>query len=92
MNVPGVCIVCRRPVLWNGRFWKRPGRGSGTRHACPTERPTCGAVMPGRGNWRRSDGSTGPRERCARQPGHGYEHRTAYSMANANRMATGRGL
>lgn len=73
MRLWGECIVCRCHVLWDGRKWKDPGRGMGTKHVCPTERPTCGAWMPQ------------ARERCARRPEHTTEHRTAYAMANARR-------
>lgn len=33
-SLPGVCTRCRQPVIWNGLFWKEPGRGIGRRHAC----------------------------------------------------------
>jgi hypothetical protein len=77
MSLPGVCIVCRSAIWWGGRSW-RDGNGRGARHICVSDRPTCGAWMPF------------ARERCARRPGHGTEHRTAYSMENARFMRTGR--
>jgi len=33
IRLPGVCIVCRAPVVWTGKSWKNPGQRSG-RHAC----------------------------------------------------------
>lgn len=75
MNLPGVCIVCRRDVVWSGKRWRNPGQRSG-RHICPIDRPTCGAWMPH------------ARERCARGPIHtAGAHRTAYAMDNARRAA-----
>jgi hypothetical protein len=75
IRLPGVCIVCRQPVVWTGKRWEESprGRGMGRRHACPDDRKVCGAWMPN------------ARERCARGPGHGYEHRTAYALENARR-------
>jgi hypothetical protein len=72
IRLPGVCIVCREPVVWNGKRWlKAPvGRGIGTKHTCPAERPSCGAWMPY------------ARERCARGPRHRGTHRTAYALEN----------
>jgi hypothetical protein len=79
MSLPGVCVVCRNPVRWGGRTWRdRDGRGP--RHHCPLDRDLCGAWMPYN------------RERCARRPGHRDSHRSRWSMDNACRMATGRGL
>lgn len=78
MRLPGICIVCRNPVLWNGRYWKDRSRGMGRRHVCPQDRPTCGA-------WMRN-----AKERCARSPGHGFEHRTRWAMDNQRRMSSGR--
>ena len=51
--------------------WRdRRWRDGGRRvHRCAA--PRCGAFMPQ------------ARERCARTAGHGYEHRTAYALANA---------
>jgi hypothetical protein len=69
MNLPGVCVVCRAPVVWRGKSWKNPGQW-GQRHRCPADRPICGAMMRYAG------------ERCARKPGHTTEHRTAYALAN----------
>lgn len=71
MRLPGTCIVCHEPVVWNGIAWRDP-RG-GRNHECPAERPLCGAWMPQ------------ARERCARRPGHGWEHRSDYAMGNARR-------
>lgn len=76
--LPGLCQVCRTPVVWNGSVWRNAkGRTVMGRHVCPEDRPTCNAVM-----------RFG--ERCARLPGHTTEHRSAYAMANARRMRTGR--
>lgn len=78
-HLPGVCIVCRADVVWNGKRWRNPGQRSG-RHVCPADRPTCGAWMPI------------ARERCARGPGHSGvdQHRSAYALDNARRMASAR--
>lgn len=40
MTLPGVCIVCRDPVVWSGKRWRNPGQRSG-RHVCKrwTDRP-----------------------------------------------------
>lgn len=73
IRLPGVCQVCRRPVTYNGRNWKER-TNLRRRHVCPIDRPTCAAVMR-------------YGERCARKPGHTTEHRTAYAMANARRVA-----
>lgn len=72
IRLPGVCVVCRKPVIWTGKMWSNPRLG-GHRHVCPKDRAVCGAYMPY------------AKERCARTPLHGYEHRTAYAMANAAR-------
>lgn len=74
MRLPGVCIVCRDPVVWNGKSWKAPGQW-GQRHVCRADRATCGAWMPY------------ARERCARRPRHTTEHRTRYALDNARGMA-----
>lgn len=80
MRLPGVCIVCRAPVMWTGKRWQEApvGLGSGRAHVCPAERPTCGAWMPN------------ARERCARRAGHASDrgwggHRTRYALDNATR-------
>lgn len=78
MKLPGVCVVCRNPVQWNGRFWKEPGRNGARRHACPVERAVCGAWMKN------------AKERCARAPLHNDSHRTRWAMDNALEMRTGR--
>lgn len=69
IRLPGVCQVCRADIVWNGRYWRDPGVGR-TVHVCPDERPTCGA-------WMRN-----AKERCARWPGHLYEHRSLYAISN----------
>ena len=71
LRLPGVCSSCRQPVVFTGKRWQDPGRQSA--HVCPVERPVCGA-------WMRVS-----RERCARRPGHRFEHRTAYALQNAAR-------
>jgi hypothetical protein len=71
IRLPGVCVICRAPVVWNGKRWRAPGRGMGRKHECPVDRPVCGVLMLRAG------------ERCARGPGHTTPHRTAYSMENA---------
>lgn len=38
MRLPGVCKACREPVVWNGKMWRKPGRG--TRHVCRSEPAT----------------------------------------------------
>ena len=74
IRLPGVCIVCREPVVWTGKRWCRPTNPQ-RRHACPEERPTCGAWMPR------------VKERCARKPGHvAGAHRSAYALENERRM------
>lgn len=83
MSLPGVCVVCRRPVRWGGRCWRDGSSGRGPRHVCPIDRAACGAWMPI------------AKERCARTVGHGGEkgysgHRTRYALDNARYMATGR--
>lgn len=79
IRLPGVCIVCRRPVVWNGKHWKRwPGTKDSAYHVCPEDRLECGAWMPR------------ARERCARRPGHGFEHKSRYALENARAMRTGR--
>ena len=77
MRLPGTCIVCRQPVVWNGIAWRRPSGGAN--HACPTERPTCGAWMPQ------------ARERCARGPWHRGDHRSRYAMDNERVSKSPRG-
>gem|GEM_PF-6131841 len=78
IRLPGVCIVCRAPVVWTGKSWKNPGQRSG-RHICAAERAVCGSWMPV------------ARERCARGPGHVVKaHRTAYAMENQYQAAMGR--
>lgn len=76
------CSSCRRNTIWNGSDWRNLGRQYqsagiwfGRKHVCRPERPTCGVWMPT------------AKERCARGPGHGWEHRTAYAMDNARRAA-----
>lgn len=73
----GTCIVCHAPVLFSGKTWKEPGQRRG-RHSCPVERAVCGARMPRYG------------ELCQRRPGHLTEHRSAYALANARYMKSGR--
>ncbi len=80
MRLPGVCIVCHRPVLWNGRFWKDPARGMGRQHVCSEDRPLCNGWM------------VQAKERCARSPGHRGYHRTRWAMDNELASKTGRGL
>ena len=73
-KLPGRCVVCGHAIAWYVGAWREfAAQGTGRRHVCPTERPTCGAFMPS------------ARERCARRPGHGFEHRTAYALENARR-------
>lgn len=77
--LPGICIICRNPVVYASKRWRDPYlRGKGKPHVCPVDRPTCGA-------WMRN-----ARERCARAPGHANDHRTRWAMDNARAMATGR--
>lgn len=74
ISLPGVCIVCRNPVVYVSKRWREPHvRGKGRVHACPSERPTCGRLM------------RNARERCARRPGHTTECRTRYALDNAAR-------
>jgi hypothetical protein len=79
--LPGVCIICREPVYWWDGAWRqyRPSRRY-LRHRCPTDHERCNAWMPL------------AETRCARRPGHRDEHRTSFSMENARRMKSGRGL
>jgi hypothetical protein len=74
-HLPGVCVVCREPVFWNGKRWMAT---RWRKHECPVDRPVCGVLM------------AHAHERCARAPGHasdapgrGPGHRTAYAMENA---------
>jgi hypothetical protein len=69
IRLPGRCVVCGRDVVWTGKSWKNPGQYGG-KHRCPEDRPTCNALMPMYG------------DRCARRPGHRFEHRSAYTQAN----------
>jgi hypothetical protein len=66
MRLPGVCISCREPVVWNGKHWRAPGQW-GRAHVCQV---ACGALMPL------------ALERCARRPGHTTPHRSRYAMDN----------
>ena len=70
---PVPCQGCGVPVVWTGHRWRGFPllRGEGA-HRCETS-TKCGAYMPQ------------ARERCGRRKGHGYEHRTAYALANAAR-------
>jgi hypothetical protein len=74
-GLPGRCINCLAKVVWNHNAWRRPGAG-GHVHTCSEDRPVCGV-------WMRNAQTT-----CARLPGHGTEHRTAYSMSNARDART----
>ena len=67
----GVCPPCGRSLVFTGKRWQEPGKQAA--HVCPPVRRTCGV-------WMRVAG-----ERCARKPGHGYEHRTRYALDNAAR-------
>ena len=79
IRLRGVCIVCRKDVVWSGVAWRRPGQW-GRRHVCPIERPTCGAWMPM------------ARERCVRRPGHWRDdHRSAYALNNERIARAARG-
>jgi hypothetical protein len=78
MTLPGRCQVCGGDVAWNGKMWRDIGQRGKGRHVCPDDRPRCNMVM------------RNALERCARLPGHTTEHRTAYALANARRMRTGR--
>ena len=78
LRPPGVCPVCERPLVFTGKRWQDPGRRGP--HVCPTERRSCGVMMPN------------AHLRCARTPGHGTEHRSSYALENARRMRTGIGL
>jgi hypothetical protein len=73
MNLPGRCMGCGVAVEWHGRVWRPRGSTRHHAHQCRTDRDKCGAWMPY------------VEERCARRPGHGFEHRTAYAMENARR-------
>jgi hypothetical protein len=84
MRVPGVCISCREPLIWNGRRWRAPGAWEA--HVCaavarqPGQRWSvvrCGRLMPT------------ARERCVRQPEHAGYCRSPYATDNARlaRMA-----
>lgn len=73
IRLPGLCIVCREPVVWTGQHWKAAINLERT-HICPEDRAVCGAWM------------VRVKERCARRPRHGTPHRTAYALANARRM------
>jgi len=78
IRLPGVCIVCRAPVVWTGKQWKA-ATNLRREHECLNAGPVCGA-------WMRQ-----AKERCARRPGHvAGAHRTAYAMANQYRAAMGR--
>ena len=69
LRLPGRCQGCGTPVSYDGKRWREAeGRGRGKAHACPEERPTCGAWMPQ------------ARERCARGPAHRDCHKTRYAM------------
>lgn len=72
IRLPGVCRICRRAVVWTGRSWKEASNLR-RRHVCPTDRPTCGAMM------------RYLHEPCARTPWHHGDHRSAYAMANQRR-------
>ena len=69
---PVPCQGCGVPVVWTGHRWRGVGQLGKGSHRCETA-TKCGAFMPN------------VRERCARRKGHGYEHRTAYALANAAR-------
>jgi hypothetical protein len=80
IRLPGRCPVCSADLVWTGKRWRTaPLTRGGYAHVCPQDRPLCNALMR-------------YRERCARRPGHLYEHRTLYAMENARRMASGRGV
>lgn len=78
--MPGVCRECRQPVVYVRAAWRDPfARGLGMPHVCgfasvpvyPSR--VCGVWMPRAG------------ERCARTPGHGYEHRSSYALETQRR-------
>lgn len=76
MRLPGVCISCREPVIWTGKRWRVPGRGTGRTHVCGLTGGRwsvgrCGRLMPV------------ARERCGRQPLHRDYCRSPYAMENA---------
>lgn len=73
IRLPGVCQGCGASVMWTGKRWQDAplGRGKGHTHRCAEDRPACGAWMPY------------VRTRCARRPGHGFEHRSPYALENA---------
>jgi hypothetical protein len=76
LRLPGRCATCGGAIVFDGKRWVDRPR---VVHVCPVERPTCGELM------------RYAKERCARTPGHRFEHRSRYAMDNARRMATGRG-
>lgn len=81
IRLPGRCPICDADLVWTGKRWRTAPLTQGNQaHVCPIERPLCNALMPYYG------------DRCARRPGHLYEHRSPYAMENARRMATGRGV
>lgn len=73
LRLPGRCAGCGAAVLFTGKRWQDAGRRAA--HVCPQERSECGA-------WMRN-----ARVRCARRPGHGYEHRSRYALDNARQAA-----
>lgn len=90
LRVPGVCAICRRPVIFDGKRWvDKPRRV----HTCPVARPACGALMPGSGRApeRRLRAGVGL-ERCGRAPDHNGGHRSRWAMDNELYAKTGRRL
>jgi hypothetical protein len=75
--LPGRCMTCGASVSWYARAWREPRRPlngkPAHRHVCAEDRAVCGAFMPQ------------VRERCARRPGHAWEHRSSYALENARR-------
>lgn len=76
----GVCRGCHQPVVYLRGSWRDPfARGLGMPHVCGFEsvpaspKGVCGAWMPY------------ARERCARRPGHGYDHRSTYALQTQRR-------
>ena len=67
MNLPGVCIACRVPVVWHGEFWWE----GLNHHRCNRKAiPVCESWMPH------------AKEFCARRRGHSNDHRTRYALDN----------
>ena len=75
-GLPGRCRGCGNAVVWTSRKWRHPDTLAP--HACPPERPKCGAWMPT------------AKERCARRAGHADTHKTRWAMDNQLAMVTGR--